>query len=308
MSEPKSDFVPTPEMLRENEEFLRKQAEYKAQHPEHQEPHAITINFHTEKIKAMMEAHKKKFTPIIRRAPAIVNCAEYGHEGEVCHIDFEATLMASYAPDQLRLVYDGCTLCKQAALVNEKCRKWIQQGVPFKTAHATFDNYLTGSDKQKIEAVKMVERQVKRRKGFLLLFGKYGNGKTHLASAAFKAMGGGIFVTFGDLIGQLRQCYDEGGQEKLVKRYQQVENLVLDEVELLKGKGTSEIQSADIQPFLYRIFAYRFDRDKFSILTSNEDLATLLKILGPRLEDRMAQNYTSISFTWDSYRRANRAT
>lgn len=305
-------LVITEEMRRLNEELHRRRAENaplerrKSIAPpigETQEVSSIEATISCMRKKA--DAHRARYLPHIKKLSATGECPM--HDGEETRLDIEETLLASYAPDQLTPVYNGCELCIQEALVNEKCRKWIAMGVPKKTAHATFENYITNGQEGKVDALKKTKKQVARRKGFLILFGKYGCGKTHLASAAFKELGGGIFVTLGQLIDELRGTYDDGGKEKLVKKYQLTPNLVLDEVEKLGKSNGVDIQSADIQPFLYRVLAYRFDRDKFTVLTSNEDLTTILAILGPRLEDRMAQNYSSAPFTWESYRRQHRA-
>lgn len=254
-------------------------------------------------VQSKLREHREKYAPLIQSSPRTVSCPV--HDAELCEIDFEATIQASYRHDSLNLVYFDCPECRQIRLVNEKHKKWLRMGVPMKVAHAEFDNFLTENDAAKTLAKRKVATQANRGRGFCLMIGSKGTGKSHLATCLLKYIGEGIFITQGEMIGQLRETYDSGGQEKLIAKFQKTPCLVIDEVDADLGGGEGE-RGKDITPFLYRILSYRYDRDLITCLTSNEDLPTLLRILGPRLEDRMAQNYVTASFTWDSYRRKHR--
>lgn len=304
----KSKLVVTPDMEKLNAEIHRRQALEAARSAKVIVPR-MKVDMPLDGIKRLMEETKRKFMPGIQASPRTKPC--WLHEGQLCEVDVEASLANSHTRGELMVHYADCPECKQEALVNEKCRKWLLMGVPQRTALATFDNYIVAGDPKKIEVVKKVKTQVERGGGFLILVGSYGTGKTHLATSAFKELvkrkgQPGIFVTLGELVDMLRASYDEGGKEALVKRFQKTSVLVIDELEALgRGKG-DEIQSGDIQPFLLRVLGYRYDRNLFTGLTSNEDLTKVLAILGPRLEDRMAQNYTTAAFTWESHRKKNR--
>lgn len=257
------------------------------------------------RVQRQREEHRLHYIPLIQESPPERECPM--HDGKMETIDYEASLQACFAPDELRLVYTPCPECAHDRLVNEKCRKWILRGVPKKVAHATFDNYITGNSEEKTKAKKRVETIHARRSGFVILTGTPGTGKSHLAAALFKLNAGedGIFMTQADLIGKLRETYDEGGTERLVKQLQRAKCFVLDELDESLGGGDSD-RGKDIGPFLYRVLAYRYDRDLITALTSNHDLSKVLVILGPRLEDRMAQNYVAASLTGPSFRRENR--
>lgn len=249
--------------------------------------------------------HRNKYLPILRKKDSSRPCPFHAEQMET--LDIEASLEASYGPDSLHVVYTPCPECQHNRLVNEKFRAWILRGVPKKVAHATFDNYVTNGNDQKIKAKQKVMTICERGSGFVLLTGDPGTGKSHLATALFKAhfKQDGIFLTQADLLGQLRETYDTGGTEKLVKKLQKANIFILDELDEALGGGETG-RGQDIGPFLYRVLAYRYDRDLITGLTSNHDLTKVLSILGPRLEDRMAQNYVAASLTGPSYRRENR--
>jgi DNA replication protein DnaC len=249
-----------------------------------------------EEMQAKLLKHREKYLAELQSVPpTLCNL----HLDEKCEVDIEASLTASYAPDTLTVIYSECPLCKHDRLVNEKCKKWLRMGCPVRTADATFENFITDGNAAKCEVKKRVQTQAARRSGFSILLGTMGTGKTHLACALLKYFEKGIFVTQAELVDELRGCYDNGGKEKMVAKYQKTECLILDEID-------ADIKGADITPFLYRILSYRYDRNLITCLTSNLDLTNLLEILGPRLADRMTQNYTVAIFNWESFRKKNR--
>lgn len=259
------------------------------------------------RVQEKREAHSNKFLPLLQKEPYTRYCVL--HPAEIEQLDYEASLDAGFRNDELKPVYNACPECRHDRLVNEKYRMWILRGVPKKVAHATFENYITNGNEQKVKARSKVMSICERGSGFMILTGDPGTGKSHLTAAMFKTnyVENSVFITQADLLGLLRESYDSGGTEKLVKRLQKAPRFVLDELDESLGGGDTG-RGQDIGPFLYRVFAYRYDRDLITGLTSNHDLTKVLSILGPRLEDRMAQNYIAASLTGASYRRANRRT
>jgi len=74
--------------------------------------------------------------------------------------------------------------------------RFVRQGVPPEVAEATRKNYsITHSEQQHQFNLweRWVQAHIKREdeKTFLLMLGTVGTGKSHLATAAFKALGGG---------------------------------------------------------------------------------------------------------------------
>lgn len=216
-------------------------------------------------------------------------------------LDWDATFSASWFAKKPIRKFEPCILCEQerlAPLVNEKFRK---MGIPEKCLHATFENFIIDTP-QKKEVLDCARLQVSRNRGFIIMSGEKGTGKSHLASAIIKASSFGKFITEADLIGDLRKTYEtHKGQEELVEKYRKTKVLVLDEIDLGAFDPKTE-KGKDIQPFLYRILADRYDKDKLTVITSNEDLNTILEVLGERIRDRIKASFVNCKFTWQSYR------
>lgn len=217
------------------------------------------------------------------------------HKGVVRKVDADGSFSESWKANELVPVYMECEECKEerdALLVNER---WIKMGIPVKVSGATFDSYIVGSEGQ-LKALNKARDQIAKG-GFMIFRGAPGTGKSHLAAACIKQVGSGIFITLADLVGQLRGTY-EGVEniDHLVARYRSCACLVIDELD-------EQVKGVDIQPFLYRILAHRYDRNLPNVITSNETLNTILDIIGPRLTDRVRANYTVATMEWESYRK-----
>lgn len=224
------------------------------------------------------------------------------HEDTELEVDWDKTFGRSHLEGRLVPCFKQCQKCRdemKGSLVNER---WLKMGVPQKNAHATFKNYdVTISPAEQKKAIIKFQMQLAKNCGFIIALGKVGTGKSHLAAAALKEGGGGVFITQADMIGQLRQTYsDNTGQEELVDRLCDAKILVLDEL-------SAEVKGTDVSPFLYRVLARRYDEGKLTVLTSNEDLDTVKLILGDRIKDRMSASYVVVNFTWASYRKHEQA-
>ena len=241
---------------------------------------------------------KKEFSHFLERFHKKVNCIL--HEQCTASLLEDDSFAHFFRTGQAKPIYGICSTEQLEILVNETHGKWLKMGVPRKVVDATFENYETKDEKQK----KVKDRCMAfmaRGRGFLLLIGLNGTGKTHLAAACMKRHGYGEFVIQSDLIDKLRETYNGGTNKRdLVLQYQTSKLLVIDEID-------ADLKGDDIAPFLYQILNYRYDNDLITILTTNEDLSTLLSILGARIEDRIASNYVVGKLDWPSYRKANRA-
>ncbi len=210
-------------------------------------------------------------------------------------LDWDATFTASWYEKKVVRKFEKCLLCEQerlAPLVNEK---WRKTGIPEKCLQASFDNFITDTPEKK-NVLDRARLQVSKNRGFIIMSGEKGTGKSHLASAIIKEAKFGKFITQADLMGELRKTYElHKGQEELVEKYRKTKVLVIDELD-------TAVKGVDIQPFLYRILADRYDKDKLTVITSNEDLNTILEILGERLRDRIKASFVNCKFTWASYR------
>lgn len=227
------------------------------------------------------------------------------HEDQILDFDEDRTYgrswNASADGDVFVPVFADCPVCREIKLKVESEGRWVKRGIPSKVLHATFDNFIDIDEdpdqaKAKQKALGKFQRQLKTGHGFIIAIGKFGTGKSHLAAAAMRQAGGGLFVTLADLVGELRQTYsDNEGQDNLVDRYRSAKVLVLDEL-------TTEVKGSDIPQLLYRILGHRHDNDRLTIITSNEAIEVCMEILGGKIRDRIRESYTICNFTWESHR------
>lgn len=244
-----------------------------------------------------MEAKLKAHSDNIREKIAGLEpefCIE--HPEQLLEVDEDLTIGKSWKNNAFTVFLKPCPTCKAITQEISAQSRWLDLGIPHKVLKATFDNFDTEVDSAKQKVLKKFQGQVKRGNGFILAVGLWGTGKSHLAAATIKAIGHGIFITEHDLIGELRQTYAENsGQDTLVEKYRSAKVLVLDEL-------TKDVKGVDIAPLLYRVLGYRHDNDLLTVLTSNETIEECMAILGPKLRDRMRENYVIANFTWKSHR------
>ena len=137
-------------------------------------------------------------------------------------------------------------------------------------------------------------------RGWLVLKGGYGCGKTHLAAAiANHALAFGravLFVVVPDLLDHLRATFNPSANVRLDKRFDEVKTaplLVLDDL------GT-ESATAWAREKLYQLFNYRYNAHLPTVITT----AVPIEQLDPRLASRMLDGIRCTFFVLEapSYR------
>jgi DNA replication protein DnaC len=232
------------------------------------------------------------------------------HQQIVVSLDRDETAWQTKQYREFRPAYGKCPLCVADDVAQMHRAFWRRRGVPDRVLHATFDNF-EAIGIQAAGAISAVRDFVDRAKsplnpsqslidlrgGFLLLVGRMGTGKGHLAVAAMKALGrGGRFITHLDLLTDLRASYSAGTTPAFLELHQEAECLILDEFGVSAG-------GKDEGPILYQILARRHDRRLPTIITSNETVPVISEILGFRLMDRIREDYRVVVMTGESYRR-----
>lgn len=122
--------------------------------------------------------------------------------------------------------------------------------------------------------------------GWLLLVGRYGCGKTHLAGAVANYVARyqrlvPLFTVVPDLLDHLRAAFAPDSGETYDGRFQQVRNadlLVLDDL------GT-ENATPWANEKLFQIVNYRYNQRKPTIITTNRDIDRLDPRIASRLKD-----------------------
>jgi len=167
----------------------------------------------------------------------------------------------------------------------------------------TFDNFVPegyGLNPEKRgnlrRAYELVKEFAENPKGWLVLFGGYGCGKTHLAAAiANHRLSQGkpsLFVVVPDLLDHLRAAFSPTSEVPYDERFEEVRTaplLILDDL------GTQST-TPWAQEKLYQIVNYRYNARLPMVITSNRSLEELDLRLRSRFNDRdLCQIYTILA-------------
>ncbi len=156
----------------------------------------------------------------------------------------------------------------------------------------TFDTFLPdghGLTYAKQRNLKMAYDQAlayaKEPKGWLVLKGGYGSGKTHLAAAIANhrlSMGHPVlFINTPDLLDHLRAAYSPGAATSYDDRFEQVRNAAL---LILDDLGTQS-NTEWAQEKLYQIFNHRYNAQLPTIVTTNLELESIEIRIRSRMVD-----------------------
>ena len=171
-------------------------------------------------------------------------------------------------------VYAPCPLCDQDILLR-------RAGAPSNMLHATIDNWIAEGETGRRQ-LEVVRSFASSRKGFLVLLGKVGTGKTHLAVGVMRAFKRPVLYRQNGFLRALRATYSDQNLPDPVEVCQGADLFVLDEIGV-SGGGRDEY------PALHEILDHRHGEYKPTIITGNCDLDQLRSILGERLTDRIRQ-------------------
>lgn len=243
-----------------------------------------------------MDAKAKTFfaemRPKVEAAPQFIPCEI--HDTGMRPIDFDLSCAATRAAEEFCAAYGDCPLCvKERARINSR-RFWSRRGVPERVLEATFANYQTETEEQ-AEAVAKVKKWAARKGLFLVLLGSTGTGKGHLAAAALKVQGDGLWIEHVNMLADLRTSYDQKNTAELIERWQTAEMFVIDEFGLSAG-------GKDEEPMLYQVLADRYDKRRPTIITTNATADDFRQMIGFRLLDRIREDLTRVSMEWPSFR------
>lgn len=190
--------------------------------------------------------------------------------------------------------------CKQAEQARQKAEELTRLSHLDAFRHktfATFNPFVPGLR----TALPLVKRYAKRPDGWLTLFGPYGVGKTHLASAiANDVLERGEPVHFAvvpDLLDHLRATFGPQSTVSYDERFEQVRTVPL---LILDDLGT-ESATAWAREKLYQLLNYRYNYRLATVLTTNLKPESL----DPRIYSRLCDPAcgTTISIAAADYRR-----
>lgn len=194
-----------------------------------------------------------------------------------------------------QLVLEPCPRCVAIQAAEREASRLQRMGVPRNLCGATFENWNpTGEHAEGNRAKARQFADVRR--GFLLLLGDLGTGKTHLAVAILRGFKSGLFIKQSELLRRLRATYRDKAAVDPVDEAQDAACLVLDEVGLSPG-GRDEL------PMLHDILDHRHGNQKPTIITGNVAFDELSQIIGERMADRLREScFAILNFGGASYR------
>ena len=183
----------------------------------------------------------------------------------------------------------------------EKLERYEKSGVPERYFNEALDTYKITNEMQAtaakaatnfLHAVKCGEFKS------LVMIGNAGTGKTHLACAIIREVGG-KYRTAPDIVEEMRRAKSftaNDTEADIVKYYGHVPLLVIDEI----GRG---IAATDEKYMLYQILNARYNTRKPTILISNHKKADFLQYIGVAAADRLVESAEIWELNGESYRR-----
>ena len=199
-------------------------------------------------------------------------------------------------------------LRKEARREAEKLKELLgYTAIPERFVGRTLDNYQATTPEQaralkvcRYYAQTFSDSMLPRGMG-IIMSGKPGTGKSHLATAILQALlpgHVGVYTTFMGMMNMIRSTYDAGSQiteRKVLEKLSKVSLLVIDEIGVQRGTEDEHLQ-------LFGIIDARYSAKLPTIILTNQDRDGLAKFVGDRLYDRLMETSRWIDFSWDSYR------
>lgn len=206
--------------------------------------------------------------------------------GSLLRVNVEATARARVEGDG-RLIFSDCTECDERARLRGR-------GVPDAYAGCSFDTWRTETQEDG-KALETAMRYAAKPKGVLILSGSMGRGKTHLATAIFRTRKTGIWTDQPSALAALRAEYGSGNAASVALRLGNTALLVWDDFGL--GTGARD-EGAFVESVFYRRHANRLP----SVVTTNLPAKDFAEAMGPRLAERMREQF----FGWVTLSGASR--
>lgn len=195
----------------------------------------------------------------------------------------------------------------EAAAMAERVHLAMLEGarIPQRFRGRSFDNFVASTDAQRhamTVARDFAENFAEHsRKGSgLILAGRPGTGKSHLAGAILQSLLSPDvrYVTCMDLIRAVRETWrrdSERTETQMLAYFEGLDLLVIDEVGMQYGTDGE-------QTILFDVLDRRYREVKPIVILTNQDKAGFKGFVGERTFDRLAETARWVPFDWESYR------
>lgn len=248
---------------------------------------------------------------------------ELGERTATCpeHGEYIATGTRILLTKPPREIWSGCPACKaqadlkeaearelqrQAAIKAEVEGMLVQTAIPQRFIGKTLDNYRAETDGQR-KALDVCrgfaegfDRHLKTGAS-LVMSGKPGTGKSHLAGAILQAIlprHVGAYMTLMDLIRMLRDTWrrdSEITESQMLAKLQELPLLVIDEVGVQYGTDGE-------RAILFDVLDRRYRGMRPTILMTNLGKEDFRTAVGDRVFDRLTETARWLPFDWPSFR------
>jgi DNA replication protein DnaC len=148
------------------------------------------------------------------------------------------------------------------------------------------------------EAVAICQAWAAAPKGFLILTGTWGTGKTHHAISVIR-QAGGRYMTLADMVAEIQAGYAPKApatDTEIVKALGSEPLLALDEVGRQRPSDDARYQ-------IQRVMDERYILERPTVLVSNLPPQNFAEVLGPQIADRLAECCVIVRYEWESWRR-----
>lgn len=181
--------------------------------------------------------------------------------------------------------------------------------IPERFSECTFENYVPDCEEAK-RALKVCQAYASKwperlqRGGGLVMCGKPGTGKNHLALAIAKSVieshqSPSAFTTALKIAREYKSTWSKTStrtEDEVIRQFTRPDLLIIDEIGVQFGSEAEKL-------IMFEIINTRYERMRPTILISNQSKEELSAFIGERVIDRMNDGGgCTLAFTWDSYR------